>query len=232
MVAHVNFKFLTQAPAFPVRKKIPIVVKVRAASQVNISHQHSAKMADVAHSIARGSDSGKKFDGSHHDHKNSHGNCDRQRKYPHLAVWHHDSHRQQHAVDRPRSSYRRYQSRPASVRIDQKFYDDVNDSRAYSAYEKISVEAPRAPGMLQVSAEHREVQQVEKNVENAAVKENIGERLPDSETAYDRPGAEPEPADPKSCARFVKEERRNCLQEKNGNADDANRLDGARKVPA
>jgi hypothetical protein len=86
--------------------------------------------------------------------------------------------------------------------------------------------------VLQVSAEHREVQQVEKNVKDSAVKENVGERLPDSETTYNRPGAEAEPADPKSCARFVKQQRRNCLQKKNRNADDADRLNGARKVPA
>jgi hypothetical protein len=30
----------------------------------------------------------------------------------------------------------------------------------------------------------------------------------------------------------VKQQRRNCLQKKNRNADDADRLNGARKVPA
>jgi len=118
------------------------------------------------------------------------------------------------------------------MRIDQKFYDDVNDSSAYSAYKKIRVEPPRSPGVLQVSTEHGEVQQIEKNMENSTMKKNVGERLPDSETTYDRPRAKPKPADPKSRASFVKQQRRNCLQEKNRNADDTNRLDGARKVPA
>jgi len=189
-------------------------------------------MANVAHPVARGSNSGEKFDGSHHDHKNSHGNCHWQRKYPHLAVRHDDSHCKQDAVDGSGSSNSRYQSRPATVRIDQEFYDDVNDSRTHSTHEKISVEASCAPGMLQVSTEHGEVQQIEKNMEDSTVKENVGERLPNSESAYNCPGAEPEPADPKSRSCFVKEQRRNCLQEKNRNADNANRLDGARKVSA
>ena len=215
MIANVHFEFLAQPATFPVGKEISIIVKVRTTAKVNVAHQHSAKMADVAHSIARGSNRSEKLDSAHHEHKDPHGHGDRQREHPDLPVRHHNRHCQQHAVDRAGRSNRRYQSCTASMRIDQKVHDDINDSRAYPAHEKIGVKPTCAPAMFQVSAEHRQVQQVEKNVKNGTVKENVGKRLPDSETAYDRPGAESKPAEPKPLARFVKQQRRNRLQKKN-----------------
>jgi len=215
VIANIHFEFFAEPPAFPVGEKIPIVVKMRAAAKVNVAHQHPAEMADVADAVACGANRSEKLDGAHHDHKNPHRHSDRQREDPDLAVRHHDGHRQQHAVDRAGRSNSRYQSGTASMRIDQKVHDDINDSRAYPAHEKIGVKPTCAPAMFQVSAEHRQVQQVEKNVKNGTVKENVGKRLPDSETAYDRPGAESKPAEPKPLARFVKQQRRNRLQKKN-----------------
>src|SRR5580693_2438615 len=118
------------------------------------------------------------------------------------------------------------------MRIDQKFHDDVNDSRADSANKKIRVKTPRAPAMFQISAEHSQVEQVEKNVKDSAVKENISERLPNAETVNRRVWTQAEPIEPKPLARFVKQQRRNRLQEKNRNANDANCLDGAREITA
>jgi len=118
------------------------------------------------------------------------------------------------------------------MRIDQKFHDDVNDSRADSANKKIRVKTPRAPAMFQISAEHGQVEQVEKNVKDSAMKENISERLPDAKAVNRGVWAQAEPVEPKPSARFVKQQRRNRLQEENRNTNDANRLDGARKITA
>ena len=118
------------------------------------------------------------------------------------------------------------------MRIDQKFHDDINDPRADSANEKIRVKTPRAPAVFQISAEHSQVEQVEKNVKDSAVKENISKRLPNAETVNRGVWAQAEPVEPKPSARFVKQQRRNRLQEKNRNANDANRLNGARKITA
>ncbi len=232
MIANVHFEFLAQPAAFPIGKEISIIVEVRAAAKVNVADKHAAEMADVAHAVACGADRSEKLDGAHHDHKYSHRHSDRQREDPDLAVRHHDGHCQQHAVDRAGGSNRRYQRSTATVRIDQKFYDNINDPRADSANEKISIKTPRAPSMFQISSEHREVEQVEKNVEDSAVKENISERLPDPETVNRSVWAQPEPVEPKPLARFVKQQRRNRLQEKNRNANDANCLDGSREITA
>lgn len=215
MIANVDFEFLAESAAFPIGKEVSIVVKVGAAAEVNVADQHAAEMADVADAVACGANRSEKLDGAHHDYKDSHRHCDRQREDPDLAVRHHDGHRQQNAVDRAGGSNRGYQSCTPSMRIDQKFHDNINDSRTHPANEKIGVEPTCAPAMFQVSAKHRQVQQVEENVKDVAVKENVGERLPNSETAYDRPGAESKPADPKPLARFVKDQGRNGLQEKN-----------------
>jgi len=52
-------------------------------------------------------------------------------------------------------------------------------------------------------------------VQDSAVKENISERLPDAKTVHRSVGTQPEPINPKSLARSVKEQPRNCLQEEN-----------------
>ena len=205
MVADVHFEFLAQAPAFPVRKKIPVIVEIGPAAQVNVADQHSAQMANVAHAIARGTDRAEEFDGAHHDHKYPHGHGNRQRKHPDLPVWHHDSHREQDSVDRSRRSDRGNERRAVAMRIDNQFHNDVNKPRAHSAHEKINVELACAPTVLEVRAEHRQVQQVEKNVKDAAVKKNISKRLPDAKTVHGRIGAQPKPINPESLPRFVKE---------------------------
>src|ERR1700735_200671 len=191
-------------------------------------------MANVAHAITRGTDRAEKFDGAHHDHKYPHGHGNRQRKHPDLPVWHHDSHREQDSVDRSRRSDRGNERRAVAMRIDNQFHNDVNKPRAHSAYEKINVELARPPTVLEVRAEHRQVQQVEKNVKNAVriVQKNVSKWLPDSKPIYHRVRRQPDPRDPESFARFVKKQPGNSLQEVNRDAGDANRFDRARKIAA
>ena len=215
MVADVHFEFLAQPTAFPIRKKIPVIVEIRAAPEVDVAHQHPAKMADMAHAIARRTNRAEKFYGAHHDHKNPHGHRYRQWKNPHLTVRHDDGHREQNAVNGAGSSNCGNQCRAAAMRVDDQLYDNVNKACADSAHKKINIELARSPTVFEVRAEHRQVQQVEKNVKDAAVKKNISKRLPDAKAVDGSVGTQSEPINPKSLPRFVKEQPGNCLQEKN-----------------
>ena len=206
MIANVDFEFFAQPAAFPVGKEISIVIEMRAAAEVNVADQHAAEMADVANAVACGADRSEKLDGAHHNHKYSHRHCDRQREHPDLAVGHHDGHCQQNAVDRAGGSNRGYQSCTPSMRIDQKFHDNINDPGADSADQKIRVKTTRAPSVFQISAEHRQVEQVEKNVKYSAVKENVSERLPDAKAVNRGVWAQAEPVEPKPLTGFVKDQ--------------------------
>ena len=62
---------------------------------------------------------------------------------------------------------------------DQSLHDDVDDARADSAEEEVGVKLFRTPGAFEVGAEHREIKQIEKNMQDGGVQENVGEELPD-----------------------------------------------------
>ena len=210
MVADVHLEFLAQSAALPIREKISIVVKVRPAAQIDVAHQHSTKMAHMAHAIAGGSNRSEKLDSPHHDHKNSHGDRDRQRKQPDLPMRHHDRHCEQNAVDRPGSSNRgdAEQTMTRNAAHNQKCsHQHIDQAGADSANEVVGVKTPRAPRVLQISAEHREVKQIEKDVKEVAVKEEVCERLPDSPVKDNVAGSEAEPIEPKLLPRFVKKQR-------------------------
>ena len=66
------------------------------------------------------------------------------------------------------------------MRIEQRLHQDVDQPGANPRQEKIDVESMRAPGALQVRAEHPQEQHVEQDVPDAVVQEQIGHRLPDS----------------------------------------------------
>ena len=121
MVPHIHFEFLLQPLLLPIRKIIPHAVPIRSAPQINVSDEHPAQVADVAHAVARRSNRAEKLDRAHHNHKDAHGHRHRQRKNPHLPVRHDHRHRQQHAINRPGSPNRRDQRRAAPVRVNQSF---------------------------------------------------------------------------------------------------------------
>jgi len=94
-------------------------------------------------------------------------------------------------------------------------YQHINQPGADTADEVVRVKAFRTPAMLQIGSKHRQVKQIEKKVKESAVKEEVCKWLPDTPVKNNAAGREAEPIEPKPLARFVKQQRRNRLQEKN-----------------
>ena len=64
------------------------------------------------------------------------------------------------------------------------------------------------------------------------MQEQVGDRLPDAQMENDVAGREPEPGEPEIQRGAVVEQLRNLHQEENGDGDQAERLNGAREIPA
>ena len=111
-------------------------------------------------------------------------------------------------------------------------HQHVDEAGADAAGEEIGVEAARAPGVFEVRAEHGQVQQVENNVQKTVMQEQVGDRLPDAQMKNDVAGREAKPREPEIQRGAVIEQLRNFHQEKNGDGDQAEGLDGAGEITA
>ena len=83
--------------------------------------------------------------------------------------------------------------------------------------------------MLESGAEHGEVEKVEQDVPDSVVKKQVGEELPDESVMSDVGGRHPEPEgqEPPGAG---PDQLRDFLHEEYGDANDAERFDGAGEI--
>ncbi len=232
MVPLVHFELLPQPPPLPVGKGIAEIEKVGSPSQIDVAHQHSAKVADVAHVIARGAKRAEKFDRDHDRDKNLHGDRYREGEHPNAPIGEQYGVGQQYAVDGARCTDCGNHCLSEAVRIQRHFHGHVDDAGAYSAEEKVSIEAARTPSVFEIGAEHRQKQQIKQDMQNSRVQKKVSEELPDPESMQHRVRHKSEPLQPEFPSRVMKKQLGKFLQNKHTDARDTKRLDGSRKVAA
>jgi len=234
VVVDIGFEFLAQPAALPIRKIIAEIIEERAAANIDVTGKHAAEMADVADIIAGGADGAKEFQRTHDDDENTHGNSDGKREDPDLAVGHQNGHGEKDAVNGAGGTDRRACEQAGAFKMpedEEAANDHVREAGGDAAREEIDVEAARTPRVFESGAEHGEVEEIEEDVQEAAVEKQVGEGLPE-EAADQARRSEAEPIEPEVDARLVKNHGGEELQNKNGDAREADGLYGAREIVA
>ena len=95
----VDLEALFVALVFPIADGVADAVEEGAATQVNVSDQHAAEMADVCDVVSAAAERGEKFDGAHDGDVGAHGDRDRQRDEPDFAIGEEDGVRHENAKD-------------------------------------------------------------------------------------------------------------------------------------
>lgn len=157
MVPGIDFKLFAQPAPLIVAYLVANAVKERSSTQVEVSHEHAAEMAHVAHIVSRGSDRADELDRTKNDHEQAHGDSDGQGEEIHLAMRHDYRARQQDAVNGSGGADGRVTSHPQSVWVEHRAHGHVDRARADTTNEKIGGELLRSPHVFERRAKHNEI---------------------------------------------------------------------------
>ena len=155
VLVDVDLEALFVALMLPVGDGVADVVQEGSAAQVDVGDQHAAEVADVGDVVTAAAESGEKFDGAHYGHVGAHGDGDRQRDEPDLAVGEKDCVGHEDAEDCAGCADGGLDGKfVAEEEVGDCFYDELDYACTDSADEEEIQEAALAPAEFEVAAEH------------------------------------------------------------------------------
>src|SRR5260370_14142461 len=154
---------LAVALGLPGSKFVADTVEEGTAPKIDPSDKHAAEVAKVADSGSAGTNGAEEFDGAHHSYEGTHGNHDRQRKEPDLALRKENGIGDEDSEDGPGGSNGWYIRRRVSPVL-KKLHEDGDDSGANTADEEIIQEALLAPDQLKFPAKHPQHEHVDEEM--------------------------------------------------------------------
>ncbi len=181
MLFHVDLEALAIAAILPVGDFIPEAIQKGAATEVNPADEHAAQMAEVADSIASGSQGEEELDGGHGGNERPHGDHDGEREDPNAPIRKEDGIRDEDAINCAGRADGWSVAGQMSPNHGEGLNQNRNQSGANSAQEKIIQKAVCAPSLLQFAAKHPQEEHVDEQMEKAAMKEDVCNGLPDAE---------------------------------------------------
>lgn len=101
---HIHFEAFAIALIFPVGHFVADAKEEGTPAEVDPADEHPAEVAEVADAVPRSTKSSEEFDGRHDRNEGAHGNHDRQREEPNLAIGEEDGVGDENSEDGARSA--------------------------------------------------------------------------------------------------------------------------------
>jgi len=188
---HVDFEAFAIALVAPVCHFVADAEEEGAATEVDPADEHATEVAKVADIIAPRSKRPKEFDCAHDGNEGPHGNHDREREKPDLAIGEEDGVGDKDSEDRAGSADGGDIRGTMTPEEGDDLHKNGDQAGADAAEEEIVGEALLTPDEFQFAAEHPEHEHIDEQVKHAAVQKDVGERLPDAQAgnhaSWDKP---------------------------------------------
>lgn len=182
---HIDLEAFAVPLILPVRHFVAHAIEERTAAEVEPTDQHATEMAEMADAVAGRAEGTEKFDGGHDGDEGSHGDHDGEREEPDLAIREEDGVGNENAKDCARGANCGRINDPVAPQQGHEFHQDRDDAGTDSTEKKVVGETLLAPDKFQFAPKHPEHKHVDEQVQDASMKEKIGDWLPQAKTGDD-----------------------------------------------